>query len=128
MFTKKLVSLIAVSVIGGPLAAVFAVDTALVFNTTTPTNDLKGSLAARVQFAQSQIVPTRLSEGDNQPHLIGHRTCLLLVRPLKADRNSLVQVTARDGRGKTLGMVNLDPPAKRNAARGSEYHQQQTRP
>lgn len=111
MITKTLVSFIVVSVIGGPLAAVFAVDTPLVFNTTTPTNDLKGSLAARVQFAQSQIVPARLSEGDNQPHLIGNRTCLLLVRPLKADGNSLVQVTARDGRGKTLGTVNLDPPA-----------------
>jgi hypothetical protein len=108
----KLISIIAIYLIGGPLADAFAVDSALVFNTTTPTNDLKGSLAARVQFAQSQIVPSRLSEGDKQPHLIGHRKCLLLVRPLKADNNSLVQVSARDGRGKTLGTVNLDPPAR----------------
>lgn len=110
MFTKNLVSLIVISVIWGPLASVFAADTALVFNTTTPTNDLKGSLSARVHFAQSQIVPAHLLEGDNQPHLIGHRKCLLLVRPLKADGTTPVQVTARDERGKTLGTVDLDPP------------------
>ena len=111
MFTKKLVSLIAISIIGGPLAAVFAVDKTLIFNTITPINDLKGSLAAQVYFAQSQIVPARLSEGDTQPHLIGHRKCLVLVRPLNTNRNSLVQLTARDGQGKTLGTVDLDPPA-----------------
>ncbi|MCA9066791.1 MAG: peptidase M66, partial [Planctomycetaceae bacterium] len=112
MFTRKLACLIAVALIGGPLAIVVAADTALVFNTTAPTNDLKGSLAAQVQFAQSQIVPAHPKEGDNQPHLIGRRTCLLLVRPLKANGTSPMQVTARDRDGKMLGTVNLDPPGK----------------
>ncbi len=39
----------------------------LVFNTTTPANDLQGALAARVQFAQSQIIPARPREGDHNP-------------------------------------------------------------
>jgi hypothetical protein len=84
----------------------------LVFNATTPTNDLKGSLAARVQFAQSQIIPARPREGDPQPHLIGNRTCLLLVRPLKADDKTPMVVTALSSEGKTLGTLKLEPPEK----------------
>ena len=57
----------------------------LVFNTTTPTNDLEGSLAAQVLFAQSQIVPAQIRAGDHQPHLVGNRRCLVMVRPLQAD-------------------------------------------
>ncbi len=84
----------------------------LVFNTTTPTNDLQGSLAARVQFAQSQIIPARPREGDHQPHLVGYRKCLLLVKPLKTDGKTPIVVTVLAGDGKTLGSLKLDPPEK----------------
>ena len=107
MFAKKLASVITVALISTPLFAAYPADKPLVFNTTTPTNDLKGSLAARVQFAQSQIFPLHLQKGDNQPHLIGHRKSLLLVRPLKADGTSPMQVTARDQGGKTLGSLSF---------------------
>lgn len=40
-----------------PLTAALAADQALVFNATTPTNDLRGTLAAQVLFAQSQVIP-----------------------------------------------------------------------
>ncbi len=112
MFSKKLAGVVTVAFMWAPLSAAYAADNPLVFNTTTPTNDLKGSLAARVQFAQSQILPSHLPKGDTQPHLIGHRKCLLLVRPLKADGVSPMQVTARDQGGKTLGSLNLNPPEK----------------
>lgn len=84
----------------------------LVFNTTAPVNDLKGSLEARVQFAQSQIVPSHPQPGDHQPHLIGRRKCLLLVKPLKVDGVSPVKVVARDKAGKELGSLQLAPPEK----------------
>jgi hypothetical protein len=112
MFTKKLAVAISVAFVWVPLFAAYPADQPLVFNTTTPTNDLKGSLAARVQFAQSQIVPSYPGKGDNQPHLIGYRKCLFLVRPLQADGVSPMQVTARDKGGKTLGSLNLNPPEK----------------
>lgn len=84
----------------------------LVFDTTEPTNDLQGTFAARVRFAQSQILPAHPRKGDNQPHLISQRQCLLLVQPLKPDGTSSLQVTVRDSRGKMLGSLNLDPPEK----------------
>lgn len=84
----------------------------LVFNTTAPSNDLKGSLAAQVQFAQSQIIPAYPRKGDNQPHLIGYRKSLLLVRPLKADGSTPLSVTAKDSAGKLLGSLDLNPPEK----------------
>jgi len=112
MLTRTLVGVIAAALMWAPLTAAFAADKPLVFNTTTPTNDLTGSLAARVQFAQSQIVPARLREGDNQPHLIGHRKCLLLVQPLNADGATPLQVAAMDKHGKRLGTFPLDPPEK----------------
>lgn len=93
-----------------PLTAALAADQALVFNTTTPTNDLRGTLAAQVLFAQSQVIPSRPREADHQPHLIGQRTSLLLVRPLTADDPTPLEVTARDKHGKALGTLRLDPP------------------
>ena len=47
----------------------FAADQAkpLVFNTTSPTNDLEGTLSAHVRFAQSQIIPAHPGKGDTQP-------------------------------------------------------------
>ena len=96
-------------------AAVFAAEPAikpLVFNTTKPINDLKGSLAAQVQFAQSQIVRAHALAGDRQPHLVDGRKTLLIVRPLKADATSPMSVTARAKGGKTLGSLTLDPPEK----------------
>ncbi len=112
MLTKKLAGVFAVAFVWAPLFAAYPANKPLVFNTTTPTNDLKGSLAARVQFAQSQVLPFRPRKGDNQPHLVGHRKTLLLVRPLKADGTLPVQVTARDKGGKTLGSLTLSPPEK----------------
>ncbi len=109
-FTKRLAGVVAASLMWVPCVAAYPADTSLVFNTTAPANDLKGSLAARVQFAQSQIIPSRPQEGDNQPHLIGNRKALLLVRLLKGDRSAAVQVTARDRAGKVLGSLRIAPP------------------
>lgn len=108
---KKLATVITVALLLVPLIA-YSADKPLVFNTTDPTNDLKGALAARVQFAQSQIMPSHPQKGDNQPHLIGHRKTLLLVRPLKADNTSPMHVTAHAKGGRTLGTLNLNPPDK----------------
>ena len=91
----------------------------VVFNTTPAVNDLQGSLRARVQFAQSQIIPARPRPGDRQPHLIGGRKTLLLVKPLEADDRTPLTVTVGDARGRTLGTVQLDPPDKLPA---SAYH------
>ena len=112
MFTQKLASVIAVGLMLAPCFAADSADKLLVFNTTAPTNDLRGTLSARVQFAQSQIVPAHLRKGDNQPHLIGQRKSLLLVRPLKADGTTPMQVTARDKAGKELGSLRLTTPEK----------------
>ena len=95
-----------------PLTAALAADEPLVFNTTTPTNDLRGTLAAQVLFAQSQIIPARPREGDHQPHLIASRTCLLLVRPLEANDATPMEVTALGKNGQTLRSLRLDPPAQ----------------
>ena len=102
--------------IGGLLwaaaTAALAADTTLVFHTTTPTNNLQGSLAAEVLFAQSQVVPARRRAEDHQPHLIGHRTCLVMVRLLEADNATPMQVAAVDAAGKRLGILDLAPPDK----------------
>lgn len=82
----------------------------LAFNTTAPTNDLQGPLAAQVLFAQSQTIPARPREGDNQPHLISLRKSLLLVRPVKADATTPMTVSVRDGQGRSLGTLALNPP------------------
>lgn len=112
MLSKTLAGAVALIVVWAPLFAADAAETRLVFNTTMPANDLQGALAARVQFAQSQILPARPAKGDNQPHLIGQRTTLLLVRPLKVDGTSPLRVTARDNAGKALGTLRLNPPEK----------------
>src|SRR5690606_1998535 len=80
--------------------------------TTTPTNDLQGSLAAQVLFAQSQVIPARPSQGDKQPHLIGRRKALLLVRPGNADNETPIEVAVFNKSGKKLGELTLDPPEK----------------
>lgn len=41
----------------------------LFFNTTSPENDLQGSLSAVSLFAQSQVLPAHVKDGDRQPHL-----------------------------------------------------------
>lgn len=112
MFLKSLVGVMMAAILGAPLANAFSADKTLVFNTTAPTNDLQGSLAAQVLFAQSQIVPARVREGDVQPHLIGHRKCLVLVRLLQAGDATPVQLAAVDKDGKALGTLGLDPPEK----------------
>ena len=55
MLSKKLAGVITMALMWVPSFAAYSAEEPLVFNTTTPTSDLKGSLAARVQFAQSQI-------------------------------------------------------------------------
>jgi hypothetical protein len=112
IFTKTLSALIAAALICEALSAAEPAARQLVFNTTAPANDLQGTLEARVQFAQSQVIPARAQAGDSQPHLIGHRQSLLLVRPLKADGSVPMHVTARGPGGKTLGSLNLNPPDK----------------
>lgn len=82
----------------------------LVFNATPPTNDLEGSLAAQVLFAQSQILPVKAREGDSQPHLTSQRKSLLLVRPVKPDDTTPMAVLARDRDRRPLGTLNLNPP------------------
>ncbi|MGC4015073.1 MAG: M66 family metalloprotease [Luteolibacter sp.] len=108
----KFAALIAASLTGGTLLNFAQAAAPLVFDTTAPVNDLQGSLAAQVRFAQSQIIPAHPREGDRQPYLIGRRQSLLLVKPLKADDATPLSVIARDGTGKVLGSVKLDPPGK----------------
>ena len=112
MPTDRRFRLLATALMFLAAAAAAAADPRLVFNTTEPTNDLQGRLAAQVLFAQSQIIPARPREGDHQPHLIGRRRCLLLVRPLKPDGGTPVEVTAFDKTGRKLGELRLEPPEK----------------
>ncbi len=84
---------------------------AIYFNTTQPVNDLQGTLAAEVKFVQSQILPAHPKEGESQPHLTSLRKSLLLVRSVKADDKTPVQVEARDANNKILGTLTLSPPS-----------------
>lgn len=110
MKKTQLASLIMAALASGPLLAAVQAPTSLPFNTQPPTNDLQGSLAAQVQFAQSQILPAHVAEGDSQPRLTALRKSLLLVRPLQAETGATMTVTARDGTGQTLGTLSLNPP------------------
>jgi hypothetical protein len=91
------------------LSAAGAAESALVFNTTVPKNDLRGDFEAQVLFAQSQVIPSRPREDDRQPRLISLRKALLMVRPLRADATA-ISVTALDASGKELGVLKLNPP------------------
>ncbi|MGA0133150.1 MAG: M66 family metalloprotease [Opitutales bacterium] len=82
----------------------------LVFNTTTPTNDLRGDLSAQVLFAQSQVIPARPRPDDRQPRLVSLRRTLLMVRPQRSGSPSPLAVTVVSGAGRTLGTLTLDPP------------------
>ena len=113
MMTKHLlpiVGLMAAALLHGPASAPLHAASSLIFNSTPPTNDLKGSLAAQVLFAQSQILPARPREGDNQPHLTSLRKSLLLVRPVKPDDATPMTVVVRNAQGQPLGTLNLNPP------------------
>jgi len=99
MMTKSLlpiVGLMTAALLHGSVSAPVHAVTSLVFNSTPPVNDLQGSLAAQVLFAQSQILPAHPREGDNQPHLTSLRKSLLLVRPLKADDTTPMSVVVRN--------------------------------
>ena len=98
------------AILHGPASPPLHAASPLVFNSTPPTNDLQGSLAAQVLFAQSQILPAHPREGDNQPHLTSLRKSLLLVRPLKADDATPAAVVVRNAQGKPVGTLNLNPP------------------
>lgn len=92
-------------------AADIAEQPPLYFNITQPVNDLVGSLAARVQFAQSQIIPSHPKEGDRQPILTSERKSLLLVQPLYADDATQIYVDVRDNSDQLLGTLTLAPPS-----------------
>ena len=104
------VGLISASLLHATLSAPVQAATQLVFNNTPPVNDLQGSLAAQILFAQSQILPAKPREGDNQPHLTSLRKCLLMVRPLQPDDATPLSVVVSDGQGKQLGSLDLNPP------------------
>ncbi|KHN52112.1 M66 family metalloprotease [Aeromonas hydrophila] len=110
--TTRLACLIGAALASGPLLAAVQPPTPLVFDATRPQNDLQGSLLAGVQFAQSQILPAHPREGDNQPRLTALRKSLLLVRPLQAGNQAPLALEARDGAGKLLGSLTLDPPSR----------------
>jgi hypothetical protein len=110
MKKTQLASLIMATLASGPLLAAVQAPTLQPFNTQAPTNDLQGSLAAQVLFAQSQIFPAHVAEGDNQPRLTALRKSLLLVRPLQADPAAPMTVTALNGKGQPLGTLALNPP------------------
>ncbi|MGY6038283.1 M66 family metalloprotease [Aeromonas sp. AE23HZ002T15] len=110
MKTTHIASLIMATLASGPLLAAVQAPSPLVFNDRAPINDLQGSLAAQVQFAQNQILPAHPQEGDNQPRLVAERKSLLLVRPLQADTSVPMQLTARDGDGQLLGTLTLNNP------------------
>lgn len=112
MLSKHFLGALATAIFSASVLAADATDGPLVFNTTTPTNDLQGSLAAQVLFAQSQVIPARPSQGDKQPHLIGRRKALLLVRPVNADNETPIEVAVFNKSGKKLGELTLDPPEK----------------
>lgn len=112
MKTTHIASLIMGILASGPLLAAVQAPPSLVFDDQAPINDLQGSLAAEVQFAQSQILPAQPREGDNQPRLVAERKSLLLVRPLQADTAAPMTVTVRDGAGQTLGTLALNPPGQ----------------
>ncbi|MEY5009440.1 MAG: metalloprotease [Verrucomicrobiota bacterium] len=82
----------------------------LVFNGVAPTNDLKGTLAAEVLFAQSHVIRARPVEGDTQPHLVGLRKSLVMVRPLRPDAVTPMVLVVRSSSGQVLGTLNLNPP------------------
>ncbi|HEI0341381.1 M66 family glycomucinase StcE [Escherichia coli] len=112
MKLKYLSCMILASLAMGAFSATAADNnSAIYFNTSQPVNDLQGSLAAEVKFAQSQILPAHPKEGDSQPHLTSQRKSLLLVRPVKADDKTPVQVEARDSNDKILGTLILSPPS-----------------
>ena len=110
MKKTPLASLIMAALASGPLLATVQIPPSLPFNTQAPTNDLQGTLAAQVQFAQSQILSAHVAEGDSQPRLTALRKSLLLVRPLQAETGVPMTVTARDGAGQMLGTLTLNPP------------------
>lgn len=109
---KQIASLLAAALLSVHLPVSASAATPLVFNKTTPVNDLRGSLAAQVLFAQSQIIPARPRAGDDQPYLVSQRKALLLVRPLAPNDSTPMSVIVRDGQGKMLANANLNPPAK----------------
>lgn len=104
-------SLITALLASGSMLAAAQQPPPLIFNETAPSNDLQGTLAARVQFAQSQILPARAHPGDAQPTLIGLRKTLVLVKPLQPDASTPMTVTARNRAGNVLGSLPLEPPA-----------------
>lgn len=106
----SLAGLIAALLIVRPGMAEADVIPTVLFNTTTPTNDLQGTLAARVWFAQSQILPAHLQEDDNQPSLTAGRKALLMVQPLDEQQGAPLRVKVLAGDKRERGSFELAPP------------------
>ncbi|SFU20574.1 Peptidase M66 [Kosakonia arachidis] len=84
----------------------------LYFNDTVPENDLEGTLAARVQFAQSQIIPSHPKGDDRQPILTNLRDTLILVQPLQPDLTSPMYVQVLNKNGEILKQLVLNQPSR----------------
>lgn len=97
-------------VVGSPSISAQSISP-LIFNTSPPQNDLVGSLAAQVQFIQSQIIPAHPKEGDHQPTLTSQRKSMMLLQPLQPGVMEPIQVEAHDGSGNALGIVLMLPPS-----------------
>lgn len=80
------------------------------FNETFPKNDLEGTLAARVQFAQNQIIPSHPMEEDRQPVLTYFRDTLLLVQPLHPELKSPMHVQVLNKNGDILKELVFNAP------------------
>lgn len=80
----------------------------LIFDTSNRPNDLQGSLAASIQFAQSQVFPVTPKPGDRQPCLTARRKTLLLAKPLSSV--STMEVSVTDRNGELLGSLPMNSP------------------
>ena len=88
----------------------------IVFNTQTPTNDLRGSLQGNVLFAQACIIPSKPATNpqDVRPHLVSLRDTLVMLKPINSDFNSSSGVVVRvmDENKTNLFQGEMLPPSK----------------
>ncbi|WP_339051513.1 M66 family metalloprotease [Rickettsiella endosymbiont of Xylota segnis] len=81
----------------------------VVFDELPIINDLTGSFAARICYAQNIIIYQRRIPNESRPTLVAQRDTLLMVQPLSPP-SSAISVTGRSANGSTLGIVVLEPP------------------
>ena len=109
--TTRLACLIGAALANGPLLAAVQPPTPLVLTPPVRRTICRGRCwpASSLPRARS-CRPTR--GRDNQPRLTALRKSLLLVRPLQAGNQAPLALEARDGAGKLLGSLTLDPPSR----------------